>query len=151
MKTSILYKFLRWITPQTFAVFCYLAGFPHVPGRQIHTDRTPQEASWGEQRGGPRMSRATVLLPHCRVLLYHLNSTRITTVPVPRLSVLSMPTLLPKMRMGGQLLLGNKRRMHPRLWTKKKKRTKESMAEMKIQWDSSVAPRTYKIEKERKI
>ena len=63
------------------------------------------------------------------------------------LSVLSTPTLLPKMKMGGQLLLENKRRMDPRVWIKKK-RTKESKAEMKLQWDSSVVPRTYKIEKE---
>jgi hypothetical protein len=50
------------------------------------------------------------------------------------------------MKMGGHLLLENKRRMDPRV-SIKKKRTKESMAEMKVQWDSSVAPRTSKIEK----
>ena len=41
----------------------------------------------------------------------------------------------------------SKIRMDPRVGIKKK-RTKESMAEMKVQWDSSVVPRTYKIEKE---
>ena len=51
------------------------------------------------------------------------------------------------MKRVGQLLLENKRRMDPRVCIKKK-RTKESMTKMKLQWDSSVVPRTYKIEKE---
>ena len=93
------------------------------------------------------MLRATVLLSHRRALLYHLDSTRNTTVTVSRLSVLSTPTLLPIMKMVGQLFLENKGRMDPRVWIKKSKRTKESMAEMKVQWDSSVVPRTYRIEK----
>ena len=96
------------------------------------------------------MSRATVLPSHGRVLLYHLDSTQNTTVTVPRLSVLLMPTLPPKMKMGGQLLLENRRRMDPRVWIKKK-RTKESMTEMKVQWDSSVVPRIYMIEKEENL
>ena len=50
--------------------------------------------------------------------------------------------LATQMKMGGQLLLENRRRMDPRVWIKKK-RTKESMAEMKVQWDSSVVPRIY--------
>ena len=91
------------------------------------------------------LSRATVLLSHCRVLLYYPDSMKNTTVPVPKLSVLSTPTLLPKMEIGGQPLLGNRKRMDPRVWIKKKK-AKESMAEMKVQWDSLVVPRTYKIE-----
>ena len=78
------------------------------------------------------MSRATVLLPHCRVLLYHPDSTQNTTVAVPKLSVLSTPTLLPKMKMGGQLLLESKRRMDPRLWIMKWN-IKEPMAESKVE------------------
>ena len=39
--------------------------------------------------------------------------------------------------------------MNPRVRIKKK-RTKESIAEMKVQWDSSVVPRIYMIEKEEK-
>jgi hypothetical protein len=50
------------------------------------------------------------------------------------------------MKMAGQLLLENRRRMDPRVWIKKK-RTKESMTEMKVQWDSSVVPRIYMIER----
>ena len=64
------------------------------------------------------MSRATVLLSHCHVLLshyhvllYHPDSTQnITVVPIPRLSVLSMPTLLTNMKMVGQPLLGSIKR-----------------------------------------
>ena len=41
------------------------------------------------------VSRATVLLSHRRVLLYHMDSTRNTRVTVSRLPVLSTPTLLP--------------------------------------------------------
>jgi hypothetical protein len=52
---------------------------------------------------------------------------------------------------GGQLLLENRRRMDPRVWIKKNKRTKESMTEMKVQWDSSVVPRIYMIEKEENL
>ena len=48
-----------------------------------------------------------MLLSHCRVLLYHPDSTQNTTVPVPRLSVMSMPTLLTNLRMFGQPLLGS--------------------------------------------
>ena len=80
----------------------------------------------------PAMSRATVLLPRCRVLLNHPDSMQNTTVAVPKLSVLSTPTLLPKMKMGGQLLLGNKRRMKPRLWIMKWN-MKEPMAESKVE------------------
>ena len=40
------------------------------------------------------VSRATALLLHCRVLLYHPDSTRNTTVSVPKLSVLSTPSNL---------------------------------------------------------
>jgi hypothetical protein len=54
------------------------------------------------------------------------------------------------MKKVGQLLLGNKRRMNPSVWIKKK-RTKESMAEMKVQWDSSVVPRIYMIEIEENL
>ena len=92
-----------------------------------------------------------MLLLHCPVLLYHPDSTQNTTVPVPKLSVLSTPTLLPKMdEMGGQLLLGNRRGMDPRVWIKKK-RTKEPMAEMKVQWDSLVVPGNHKTEIEAKL
>ena len=96
------------------------------------------------------MSRATVLLLHGRVLLYHPDSTQNTTVPVPKLSVLLTPTLLPKMEMGRQLLLGNRRGMDPRVWIKKK-RTTESMAKMKVQWDSSVVSGNHKTEIEAKL
>jgi hypothetical protein len=51
------------------------------------------------------------------------------------------------MKMGGQLLLGNKRRMDPRVWIKKK-RTKESMDEMKVHLDSSVVPVNHKAKNE---
>ena len=78
------------------------------------------------------LSRATVLLPRCRVLLYHTDSMQNTTVAVPKLSVLSTPTLLPKMKMGGQQLLENKRRMDPRLWIMKWN-MKEPMAESKVE------------------
>ena len=71
------------------------------------------------------MSRATVLL-------YHPDSMQNTTVAVPKLSVLSTPTLLPKMEMGGQLLLENRRRMDPRLWIMKWN-MKEPMAELKVE------------------
>jgi hypothetical protein len=54
------------------------------------------------------------------------------------------------MKMGGQLLLENKRRNGPRVWIKKT-RTKESMAEMKVQWDSLVVPRIYMIEIEENV
>jgi hypothetical protein len=37
------------------------------------------------------------------------------------------------MKMGGRVLLENRRRMDPRVWIKKK-RTKESMTEMKVQY-----------------
>ena len=67
------------------------------------------------------LSRTTVLLSHCQVLLYHLDSMQNATVRVHRLSVLSMPKLLPKMKMGGQLLLVNKRRMDPGVWIKNKR------------------------------
>ena len=91
------------------------------------------------------MSRATVSL-------YHLDNARNTTVTVSRLSVLSTPNLLPKMKMVGQLLLESKRRMDSRIVGIKKKRTKESMAEMIVQWDPSVVPRTtYKIEKRKNL
>ena len=40
--------------------------------------------------------------------------------------------------------------MDPRVWIKKK-RTKESMAEMKVQWDSSVVPGNLKTEIEAKL
>ena len=65
--------------------------------------------------------RATVLLAHRWELLYHPDSTRNTTVPVPRLSVLSIPTILPKMKMVGQPSLANKRSMDPpRAWIRQK-------------------------------
>ena len=93
-----------------------------------------------------RMSRATVLLPRCRVLLYHPDSMQNTTVAVPKLSVLSTPTLLPKMEMGGKELLENKRRMDPRLWIMKWN-MKEPMAESKkLKWDSLVVPGKHKNE-----
>ena len=56
------------------------------------------------------------------------------------------PNLATQNEDGWTTIIGNKRRMDPRVWIKKK-RTKESMAEMKVQWNSSVVPRTYKIEK----
>ena len=40
--------------------------------------------------------------------------------------------------------------MDPRVWIKKK-RTKESMAEMKVQWDSSVVAGNHKTEIEAKL
>jgi hypothetical protein len=49
------------------------------------------------------------------------------------------------MKMVGQLLLGNKRVLI------KKKRTKESMAEMKVQWGSLVVPGNHRTEIEAKL
>ena len=78
------------------------------------------------------MSSATVLLSHCRVLLYHPDSTQNTTVPVPKLSVLSMPTLLTKMKMVGQPLLGSIKRRTKKA-KKQEKKIKVSTAGMKVQ------------------
>ncbi len=46
------------------------------------------------------------------------------------------------MKMGGQLLLENRRRMDPRVWIKKK-RTKESMTEMKVQEGPAIRGESY--------
>jgi hypothetical protein len=51
---------------------------------------------------------------------------------------------------GWTTIIGKQKRMDPRVWIKKKG-TKESMTEMKVQWDSSVVPRIYMIEKEEKL